>query len=713
MLSNNIDIHRPQPESSPSLPRAFLEYQNIAELKALVPLKEQNPKNVEVIRGEELSRVIQDLETEPDPSGLISDSQTGNTHRPYANAEITVEKNTSFSDKKLTQTYLLEHRLNNLTYLAMLAREFGVDMFHLDGVTTLKDDQGQIIAKISPPVFEVNSQGEYKLVAGHQRYFLAYLLGEDDINIITIRNFDPDHARPYEPVDFNDVKILNSPPPVDRRRTLMAGHSEYDFVDFTALGEDGKRRSRLELGKPYFPEDPTKGTSKAITKQVNAKLHHLGAGGFFPSAINHSSEGLSRIPEVRDAIPIDDNFFLADIDIEWLNQNKVELISHYQLITETKRRSKTPASLVVLTKDKLVFSENPASLIADGEISISEQIRAQINDYLGENALSPIASTDNSSLHPNAPQVEGFRFIDSNKKFFQILVVDYTENGEKHSRGYMFNRRETIDGQISEGVAMIPKTVDGKYILVNRYREVFGLISPETSRCFSAKDYKEKFLNESGISNDPDNIVTTNIGQLIETHDFEAGANELVVLQLTEPVTHTSEHTPKSLDGSLEYAKSVEYSNEEMHQLLASGRISCELTAATITLEQLHTGKLILNPELSNPDLNLRLEEYYSAADSKYYLRPPRTKEHTGVRQGMNKFPNSGCALIWGLTEYSDNQQDLPSGKKYRDIPVSDVVELIRAGALDSSAISHICQVLRHQGVLVLSPPSPPLSPQN
>lgn len=590
---------------------------------------------------------------------------------------------------------------------------FGVDVFSLSGITTVTNPETGEVNTISPPVAFVNESGEIQLVDGHHRAYVAIEEGRP-INVLVINGIPPENICRSFPTTIEEVKWYDKfPRPWQKRLYPRPDVDSSKIIDFSGLGSKSERVDELTKQSPYFPEDPTQGTSKAITKQVNAKLHHLGAGGFFPSAINRSAEGLSRIPEVKDAIPVDDRFFLADIDIEWLNQDKVELTSRYQLITESKERSKTPASLVVLTKDQPISSESPTNLIADGEISIPDHIREQINAYLSENSLNQIASTDNSLLHPNAPQVDGFRFIDSNKKFFQILVVDYTENGERHSRGYMFNRREVIDGQISEGVAMIPKTVDGKYILVNRYREAFGIISPETSRCFSTKHYKVKFLNESGISNAPHSIVTTNIGRLIEPRDFEAVTNDLVVLQLTEPMTHMSEHTPKSLDGSLEYAKSVEYSDEEIHQLLASGRISCELTAATITLEQLHTGKLILNPELNNSDLNLRLEEYYSAADSKYYLRPPRAKEHTGIRQGMNKFPNSGCALIWGLTEYSDNQQDLPSGKKYRDIPVSDIVKLIEDGALDSSAISHVCQILRHQGVLVLSPPSPPLVPQN
>ena len=622
-----------------------------------------------------------------DIADVVRQSVTKSNERPYGNANGGIY---SVSPEDIpilvrpTTTYLNNHAFENLYYLDINLRLQGIDLFNLTDVAIFRDLLTDSPAYIAPPILEKNNDGTYSVVDGHHRLYLAMLF-HIPINCYVVEGFDQQHRNPYQPLNWDDIQRFDGAPDNLKKHQIMPGHDPDDVVEMSLAGDKGSRLHGLIKERDDFHQDPTRGP-KELVRRINRVLRELKVPGLFPSAVDREAE--LHVESVSEVIPIDNNFFLPVINISKKLDDGSPHRLKYIPIAETSSKAGNPANLVVLTSREQPFlEESPPA----GELSIPEEIRAQINDILYQRGQNRIAPFDNRDLNPFCPQVNNFHFIDINDKFYSILVLEL-EDGR--SSGFLSNRREPATHR--EGTTFVIRTPEDQIIFVQHYRELFGLTFLEVPREFGFD--LERIRHEIGY-----NLSTDTAGvnhNVPENRQWGNTDNTIFSVKLS-PGQSRQANTIVSDKYYGEGCQVVEHTDSEIHQMIAAGEVGCDFTNTAITIDQLNSGKLVINPDQATK-LFVILEKFYSPLRSRYYFRPPKAKNGSGQRLGKNTFQNTGTALMYNHTEVDNNLGSLPYEKCYQSFSIAQAVEMMKNGKLDLTSIATLSTVFRNRGLLIL-----------
>lgn len=606
------------------------------------------------------------------------------------NATVSIETIANPAEQvKFSSQYIYEPNLDFLEngLIPYYNQGYGIDIFNMKGVTTVTDPYTGEVTKISPPVAFINEFGQIQLIDGAHRVYYA-ATHNLPINIMIIDGIPPEYICQSYPTGIEEVKVYDKFPKIKRTHP-RPNVDRSKIIDFSPLGSKAERVGILEKEAPFFPETPHP-EKEDLVKQFNQAFQQAGASGLLPSAINPESlfDKESRVLQVENVTPIDNDYFLAEFNLSWKG-NESQPPSKYSLIAETKKRSKESANLVVISSEKI-----SSSILPENEVSISKDLRQQINQELIRNLFPPIVATeDNPSISTDAPRVTDFELISTNPRY-SILVV---EAGDQKI-SYIINHPETFQNEPINGSTFVLRDQQNNLMMINRYREAFGMSDLEFSRMF-AFDLK-RLQSETGVDFRTE-VTLEHLTTIPEARQFEL--NNLSILSGTLNDGYLPNTPDYRLGGDAkELSTLVSISDEEIHQLISKGNLHCDFTNSTITVDQLNRHIIKLNLSKDPDQHYVVLEKSASPIEGKYFYHPPRVKTGAGTRLGQNSFPNNGCALIYEHTEIG-GAESLPSGKCYQSFSITKIVDMISSGQLDTVTISQLSNVLRSQGYLVMA----------
>lgn len=137
----------------------------------------------------------------------------------YKNAKIYIKRNVIPENIIITQYYVLEKDLREISELREALLEYGVDIFHLIGFVRIfyyNDSSGTIhVFDVLPPVVEISKAdgGIPLLNDGMHRLYLARELNST-MNVVMVENFDerfPYYAFPNEGGWTNIIRCVEPP----------------------------------------------------------------------------------------------------------------------------------------------------------------------------------------------------------------------------------------------------------------------------------------------------------------------------------------------------------------------------------------------------------------------------------------------------------------------------------------------------------------------
>ncbi|MBO7393388.1 MAG: hypothetical protein J6U98_04210 [Abditibacteriota bacterium] len=152
----------------------------------------------------------------------------------YENCRMSL-RTLSPDDVVPAQRYLLSGRLEIIARVAERLRDFGADMFDLDGFVRMKISDAPHEIDLLPPVAEVTADGITLLNDGMHRFETARRLGRT-VRTVCIENVPkeyPYYAHPL-PGGWSDVKIYDTLPEGERKKLYRRDFSEL-YRDFNSV----------------------------------------------------------------------------------------------------------------------------------------------------------------------------------------------------------------------------------------------------------------------------------------------------------------------------------------------------------------------------------------------------------------------------------------------------------------------------------------------
>ena len=569
---------------------------------------------------------------------------------------------------------------------------FGIDIFTLDGVTTVTNPETGEERTISPPVAYKNENGEIQLIDGHHRVKLAIEKGLS-INIIIIEGIPPENISKSFPTDATEVKVFDRfPKPSEKKLHRRPNVDQNKIIDFSSFGSAGQRTSELEKQKVHFNGDVLAGSqekAKALRHEINQRLDRVKSGGFFPSAVG-SEYPISRITKLVDVEVIDDTHILPVVQVELVNpKNGEKRDSKFCPISKTQEYFKASEANLVIIPDRPGSFDLANQPAPDGEIIIPPEIVGQVNDYLASQKLSTIA-VEGDSTSPNSARAVDFRYIEVGNTLHTEVVFKLNDGREI---GYLFNRTGEFNGTEIQGSGFVLRDHENNIVFLNQYRELSGLTFLELPRSFGFN--LQKIESTTGYDLTQANL--THVVPLPENRNV----GSVIITEFSVDVSELSPQEPTGSFGNeyMKVSQVVLKTDQEIHAVIAAGKMHSKQTNALITLDQIAHEMLEINPHFK--DKTIILEKFYFAPEKKYYFRPPTAATNPNNRISQNCFPNTGTFLDYDHVEIG-SVESLDPKKHYEEIPITEILNMMTNGNLDADAIADLSTGLRHQGILNL-----------
>lgn len=602
-----------------------------------------------------------------------------------------------------TSKYLYEPILNFVNDgLIPYYQSFGIDMFGIDGIAVVRDELTEETNIIAPIFVAVDKDGLAQIIDGHDRAYLA-ILHHQPINAIVVEGVDLNKMTDGLPVSWDDVKVYDRFPQKKDKKNPRPGVELADMVDLSPLGSRGRRVEWLAKEAPYFHESPLRGQKKAtkeLKKQINRLLDLIDPDspqfeGMFPSAVDGRDDDLpSRVEKLTEVIPIDKHHFMPVLSIKWSIGDGNERTSIYRPFCETKEKfSRRASQVIILPSDQPVTLNN--HIPPDGEVAFPSDIRAAINQELEKSGLQTIATEDTANFGTETPQISGFHFVTDNSRYFIVGVI---ESKDAPPFGFIINRKDKMNEIHSQGTEFIMRKPNGNIVMVEHYRELFGMVFLELPRMFGYST--DRLFHETGYELSKAAISTPSLDTLPENRSVSSSVTTVLSVDISPD--YTPEPIPGNDDEFFESSHVVEYSDQEIHQKIVNGELYCKIDNAGITRDQFAHDKLIVNPAIDPESLKVVVEKYYFAPEGRYYFRPPKTITGAGMRIGKNSFPNTGTILTFDHVELGD-ANSVPQDVHCQEFTVKEIVEMMKDGRLDSDAIADFSTAFRTEGILVIN----------
>jgi hypothetical protein len=156
---------------------------------------------------------------------------------PYLNAQISLEE-VSIDSLVPTARYVLRNNLYAQKQLHEQLLRFGIDSFHLTkdlAAARLYGNSGEQI--LVPPIIEVSEDdgGVNAITDGLHRITKARERGEESVSVLKIEGSAT--PLPVEPVNWDEVRIVDQVPPLSSKRWLRFTDAEEMFGWFGLTGE--------------------------------------------------------------------------------------------------------------------------------------------------------------------------------------------------------------------------------------------------------------------------------------------------------------------------------------------------------------------------------------------------------------------------------------------------------------------------------------------
>lgn len=640
-----------------SVPRQILPYQSSKELH---PTEAVVDKHVSIERGEKYLKNIRNLTT-----------YAGD--QPYKNADITIETIDPelIGDKLfLTQTYAQQSRLSNMVEFAQWLRYLGVDLFNLDGKVTVKDDDGKSITSIEPSFFEVDPDGNYRLVCGHHRFLTALLLGEKP-KCVTIRNYDEVGSTPFESVPLSKLTIGEGIPSDNQKRTLIPGKSFIDSIDFSPSDTVETRTTptifekRLRFLEMELPSNISE-SKRQIFADAKKFLGSTFQSPDFLAGIISTSDINSSYPEFghfEDIMDLGDKY-LVTFRLLWSKDDSKGRV--YKLLAE---------------KPDVTKRYSTAFLI----------------DPNDSKTLDLIDSTQKISTENYSPLQEK-KLISSNYPYYDIYeltLVNQTklscvENCSRISRSELLPENINLSGEGSIFVVKI-KDQKGKYLLSQSdYRpQIGGTLYQGFSRCFGFNP--DRIESNLGISLNKKDFKSSISSLADPSHNGDYSILDIIFLEIDSSKINTHS-TQNYVESTTEFGKPTIVDAKDIYHNLRYGKIVDNISQASFFITLIKDNFLELDQNYS--EKLIPFSQIYDPLHQQNCLILPDSAKLIGHRIGGLGFSDVGKSWINGMTTIAQpNRLESFSNRHLKTLSVKEIFEMIKDGQFDMETIANLSRV--------------------
>ena len=644
---------------------------------------------------------------------------------PCREAQVSLETiSNPMGQLHASATYVLNHQLEYIRdSIHPYCQAHGIDIFNLDGIVTIREPGSDTVFKIAPPIVAVNENDQYQIIDGLHRIILADLLGIP-IKIAIIRGVGLDYLTAGNPLPISRVRNCDSFPRHHRQKSERPQVDRRRFMDFSSLGSRGQRVSdevKEERFHTFTVSIPLKDDRRQLAQEVVRTLKKLRLSGFFPNVYD-TSQQLDPDPiiagELVDVRQLSSDYFLPEILFKYSYDGKVpETKTPYHLIAETRRHRLDHAAKMVCVVPN---SDPQIPILCDPNLPIKDLVNIppfivqSLNQSLAERGLRSFVPHIPSTLDASkSPTTTGFTVEDANSKFYSIFILTKSDGNKipiliNHSKEHR-DRHTPVEGTI------FCARMGDQYLLVDRYRETLGVKIRELPRGFA--DSFKRFLAEVGLQESDFRQPVNNPRRIVCDRSFDHSLADIEQLELLPNVKLPQIDTSPVVGDTREISRPVLVSAQTAFDQIAAGKVVCDFTVTTLTIDMLQRDEITLSPEFENQ--SVLLEVSFSPVEGSLVLKVPEGSRGSGIRFGHNSFPNDGNSLIYRHTEIT-SPDSLPLDRRYLSLPLNKLREYILTGSteingqlfgsLDSTSIAHLSRTLAHQGnwrfSLPLSPPN-------
>ncbi len=650
------------PEVSKNFPpsRAFLTLQNSQDIPPLSP---------------EISPHVH-VENTPVYLNRFHQLTTYAGDQPYLHADIKLESIDSHANPEkifLTQSYAQESRINNLVEFTSWLRYLGVDAFNLSGAVTVTDDQQEVIARLEPPVFEVFPNGDKKLISGHHRLLLAYLLGTP-INSVTIRNFDEKLANPFEAIPLTQINISSNIPKDDQKRQLLPSRRYTEVIDPLEFSDESVRTSDEFFDRRFRPfkiEVSPKAENKDLLASIKKTFeNHFKTPDFFDGIIS-GPETNPEYPEFASLQGVTDigaDKSEVNFNLIW-SQNGRKTEKAFKIIAENPNfKSKYSVAILLKGEESLGFrNQNPPQpdTIVKRSLAIDASPYYKTTKYtLGSGQNIPVTINERVIHHP------------------ELLPDEFVSHGE--------------------GSVFIIRNQTGSYVLANEeFRTSIGFtLKHNPPRCFGFKP--ERIEDNTGLKLHQSQFVaeTTFIADPSRLGDY----SRVDIFEIKIDDLDESSSSGKYIEGTKEFVKPKLLTPGEVYNALRYGEIVDNISQASLFFALIKDGHL--NLDSNHATEQLVFADFYDYPHQQHRLILPTSPTSIGRRIGGLGFSDAGKSWISSMTTTAtiDDLDQLPDKNKLTALSLRETIDSLLAGKFDLETVAHLSRFFINHNLLTFSP---------
>lgn len=590
-----------------------------------------------------------------------------------------------FGDKvKATATYVTENLLDEAGYTAIEAKSYGVDIFHLEGVTSVERPNGTKFIIAPPLVVYIPDEG-YLIVDGLHRILLAQRLGKS-IDVICIDQLKTEYKPRGLPVDLNNVAVVNKIPKPELRHNYRSGVGRKDLIDLNFTGTAGPRGNPLvdALLTPSVGGDTEKRYRELFNNATSWRKKRK-AVGLTPNIAKDDHENPGIVPGSLEVNQI--NKHVAAVSFDHLLKVGRPEKARYLLLAVSQKEHHVHdgrAGIIFKVGDPQLENWINSNPKIDGETILPEEIRQRLNARLSELNFPSIPPQPNfESLSEDVPHIIDGEIFEGNIAYFALVSLASSDSStisfaENH------NSEEIVGRPSTQGTSYCLIRPDGKVLVVRRHREILGSKENneeiELPRTY-ARDHK-RVEAETGIL-DIDNLPISTVvcRQEPSRNNIDVEFN-VVGLPSTSLINKSDE--VNTYNQTLEISKPTLVDGEVLDQMVKKGEMTCDMSLAGLTIGQLAKGFLELAP--GHEDEVLVLRQQYSLHQGNYILTMPEVSVNSGSLIGSGYQDNGK----WLNPVHLISPNGRPQNQRLTAIPISQIPQMILDGVFDTSTIAQI-----------------------
>jgi len=607
---------------------------------------------------------------------------------------------------KFSATYVLEDSLAKLEQIDRQLLEGDSCLSDIEGLTTHLDSTGQEDWQATPIILErwTDASGQdYLMVAdGNNRlYWQLVSHPERKFNVVIISKIDKIYQPVYQPVDLDEIKLVEIAPALHERRKFKGPVNIATYQDnrpdFSVFGSQGSRSTDDEK-VAYISARTLVEKSTPISFEKTKLIAQIREGfrGFAPPPVETMisptvEQGLPEITGFRGVKDLSQTLGVATFNITFPPDHTGIFRALVKTAEEYKKTATRATAIIEPGKNFFPITLPPGQLL-NGEFSIHPPILRRLTSQMSDLNIGITELHLASSGNPDAPRVVDWDIYSEAGKYYSVTTLRLSDGKDI---SIVLNRPQLDEqGKTSSGAVVNITTEWGSQVLVFHHRELIGLSQLEFPRMFQFdKQRLIHLLGDEAVSN----VQQTGATTLSSTHAIDNSAINFMFCRLKSSGPGHFNTTERYYQQSTECERPILGDPRWIHRQILGGQISDAITVAAITLDQLRSGDLSCSDRFD--DHFVVFEQVFDPFHGPRLIMPrlplSMYDRFSLLSTDLGKSPDVSFSRLFPAKTICD----VDSTSSFVQFPIKNLKDLILSGGLDYISLAHLSILLRRSRI--------------